>query len=312
MSMTAFSEYTEHLKRTDVPTLGSLVWFSVSESVRVTHQDLLDKLSDAGLGDFAPGEPKDDDVFRRVCTAAQRKKVPTASPGVTANYLVRDVGRGNHKVVKQVVTEMVDAGNKRLAYQPSHRLTFDSSSAEIVVDVLEEGNAAADGIVSEIMRAFQAERGSQNSYAIRELIRRVLLSSAATAVRPTGGVYFVMNEHAARIEALERFAGDVADTTVHSLPLIDDAKQRQMVKQAFEAETIDTIDRTLGEIDDLLKSGSVSEAKFQRMHADMAALVERTQQYSGLLDEAMASADFRLRVYKKRMADLFNHVDCGA
>jgi hypothetical protein len=311
MTMTSFKDYTEHLKSADVPVLGSLVWFSVSESVRVTHEELLAKLDAAGLMDFAPGQPKDDNVFRRVCAAAQRTKVPTGNPGVTANYLVRDVNRGDKKVVKQVVTELVDSGQKRLAYQPTHRITFDSSTSEITVDVLEADNAAADGIVSEIIRGFQAERGSQNAYAIRELIRRVLLSSAATAVRPTGGVYFVMSDRCQRVASLERLADELSDTSVHSLPLIDDAKQRQMVKQAFEAETVETIDKALGEIDDLLKAGPVAEGKFQRMHAQMQALVTRTTEYSELLDEAMASADFRLRVYKKRMADLFNSVDYG-
>src|SRR5688572_18435749 len=75
----------------DTPWLGQIVTYSVSET-SMPHAILEARLRAVGLEDHLPKRPHDADVFRRVCTNAQRQNVPTGSPDVFVNILVRNVG----------------------------------------------------------------------------------------------------------------------------------------------------------------------------------------------------------------------------
>lgn len=304
-----FKQYVERIKAGDPGVvLGSLVWYSVSESVRITHANLSTRLKKLGLEDFTPNEPRDDDVFRRVCTAAARKRVPTSDPEVFENYLVRDVSRADGQVVKHIVVERVDGGNQRLSYEPAVSLCFTSDTSMIETEILASGYPQAENLADLIRDDFDTERGSVNAYAIRELCRKAILATNATIVRPGGGVYFVMQARVDRVEALEEMAEKMDGVEVHSLPLIDDGKQRAMLRRAIEAETVDEIDSTLAEIEKLMKGPEITFERYGQMVARMNDVKSKTGEYAELLDEALGNTDFRLTQYQRAMKKLLDHV----
>lgn len=315
MTVADFKTYSDRIRGMGADNwLGSLAWFSVSESVSVNHDEFRQHLLAAGLDlAFLPPTPRDDDVFRRVCTQAQRKRVPTAA-GTFENVLVRDVSRQNNTVIKQIVVEEVDAANKRLSYTPVYEVAFDGTSIQSgYVGVGLHGGVpgaspSADAVLADIDSGFHAQKGKLNSYAIREVIRRVLGRSQATTVRSGGGVYFVMAAHVDHLAALEGLAERLDGVSVHSLPLLDDVKQRTMVKEAFEAETVGEIDRRLGEIDAILNGPEIPESKFLALNNEMQELIDKAESYSDLLEESMGNAEFRMKVYRKKMVSLLNHV----
>src|SRR5918996_2030849 len=100
----------------------------------------------------------------------------------------------------------------------------------------------SDPVLKTIEDGYAAGRHRHNSYAVRELIRRELTLANATLVRPTGGVYFVMRTNAPALDKVLLLGEQLEGTSVHALPLIDDAKQRQMVREAVENETVLEID----------------------------------------------------------------------
>lgn len=314
MSAASFTDYASRLRANDPDLfLGQLVWYSVYDEAKIAHTDLTKLLVDCGLDAYTPRAPKDLDVFRRVCTDAQRKRVPTTNPEVFENYLIRDVQRANSNVCKQVVREQVDANNRRLAYEPMVEVCFHNLGSAVTSKIVSVNTSADEQMVAlqiadEIAVNFQAARGTCNGYAIRELIRRVLVSSAGTLVRPGGGVYFIMRQHIANVAALERLASKINGTSVHALPLLDDAKQRKMIKEAFENETVGEVDKALVEIDKLLAGPEITETKFQNILADMKGLVDKTEEFSDLLEEQMGNADFRIKMYKSKMRALLDHV----
>lgn len=311
MSVTQYSEYSSRIRGLGSDNwLGSLCWFSVSESVAIDRDEFGLKLNALGLGNYLPPAPRDDNVFRQVCTNAQRRRVPTAT-GTFENILVRDVSRKGGIVNKQIVIEEVDAANKRLSYQPVYEVAFDGQEIQtsfIGAGVPGASGASVDAVLDQIRAAFVSQQGKLNSYSIREVIRRVFGTAQATTVRSGGGVYFVMAEHAGLLASLEGLAERVDGMSVHSLPLVDDVRQRTMVKEAFEAETVGEIDRRLGEIETLLKGPEIPESKLQALMAEMKELTDKTETYADLLEETMGNAEFRIKVYKSKIRQLFDHV----
>jgi hypothetical protein len=174
-----FREHLERMLKVDERILlGFLVWYSVS-NVRMPHTSAVRALVQAGIDTNLPLPPRDDDVFRRVCTSAGKRKVPTADEGIYENYLVRDLNADNEKVYRRVVCEKVDAKGKRLGYEQLYDITFNKETSAITRRKLGPTSVMAEQIVDTIQQQFLAERGSLSSYAIREWIRHFQVMSSS-------------------------------------------------------------------------------------------------------------------------------------
>lgn len=302
----AFTDYAARLANEPESWLGLVTWYSVADT-RVQHDKLEKMLTDLGLVSWVPRRPADVDVFRRVCTAAQVKRAPTPDDGVFVNVLVRDVdSNGDEEILKRIVIETVDPKGRVLTFQEVYDLTF--SRATSYVDVKRIGNIhspAADAVAMTIRQAFKDEKGCVNGNAIRDLINRALVDSDATVLRPTGGVYFVMRAKAEIVTALETFAGLIEGTNVHSIPLPDDLKQRDMLRQSFEDEAVAEVDRTIAEIAKILKSGEkITAARFGEMAQRYKSLTDKAGKYSELLQTQLGSSTAALSMLDAQIGQL--------
>lgn len=313
----SYADYVSRLKANDPEMfLGSIVWYGVTENTNISHQALADSLKDCALDAFVPPKPDDGDVFRRLCTAAiPTAKQPTGIPGTYYKYSMSKVTQRGGKIFEQIRRESVDENSRKLHTDYMVELSFDSLTSTVDATTLNDPgtglpfdlDATTEGIRDKVLNNFQSQKDHHNAYAMRSLIRRVLDASHASVVRPSGGVYFVIRQNTANVMGLEKLASKIQGTSVHSLPLLDDGKQRQMIKEAFEAETVGEIDKAILEIDSLLKGPEVNSTRFQTIFGNMKNVVEKVESYEDLLEEQAEGAQFRLKLYKAKMRDLLNH-----
>lgn len=301
-------EFRDHLQRMLLADerllLGYLTWYSVTE-VKVSHGDVVRHLVAAGIDTNLPLPPKDADIFRRVCTKSERKRVPTGEEGIFENYLVRDLNADTDKVYRRIVMEKVDAKGRKLGYEQLYDITFDKKTAQITERRLGPENLVAEAVVNAVRQGFQMERGTLNSYAIREWIRHFILGLSATQVRPGGGVYFVAEEKHDKIVALEKFCQAISGVEFHYLPLIDDKKQREMLHRAFESEAADEIDKMLAEIGDIKAAGKkITQSRYEDFLRRYHTLTERTTEYGDLLEEKLSTTHSRLEIFMRSMVEL--------
>ena len=294
-------------RASNLPLLGSLIWYSVPDAVRVQHDVLTKLLEDLGLGEYALPEVRDKNVFLRVASSHARKRVPTDDPAVYENYLVRNVLDRGDKAVKQIVVEQVNASGVKLNLTPAVQVEYDAGVIALthLPSVLGQHDQAM-AVAELIERDYSEQRNTVNAYGVRELIRRIVLRSGATTVRPSGGVYFLMAAKADVIEALVKLADSIALVDVHPVPLIDDTRQRDMLRKAVEAETLDKIDKSMGAIE---KIESLTPQRYASLAAEMNELKAKTTEYVDLLDESLDAAQFRLRVYEAKIRQLYDKVD---
>lgn len=303
------SEFRDHLERMlqadQRLLLGYLTWYSVSD-VKVSHGDVVRALVAAGIDTNLPLPPKDADVFRRVCTKAEKKRVPTAEDGVFENYLVRDMNADTDKVYRRVVVEKVDAKGHKLGYEQLYDITFDKASAKITERKLGPANVVAEDVVRAVKQNFATDRGTLNSYAVREWIRHFILSLSATQVRPGGGVYFVSEDKYDKVQALEKFCQAMGTgVDFHYLPLVDDKKQREMLHRAFESEAADEIDGMLGEIADIRAAGrKITQSRYEDFLRKYHILTDRATEYGELLEEKLSTTHSRLEIFMRSMVEL--------
>lgn len=308
--MSVFTDYASHVQGLDRETwLGMLSWYTVAEDLRVPHDDMVTLLAKVGLSSHMPRVPSDSDVFRRTCSAAQRKRVPNPG-GNFDNFLVRDPGSKDDNLCRRIVREEVDSSNQRLSYAEVGEVCFDRTTGDIRTTLFPPGDDMAREILDVIRTNYLADRRTLNGYAVRELIRRVLVGANATNVRyPGGGVYFLSVDHAGTVAALEDMAEVLgSDVSVHSLPLLDDKKQRTMVKRAFEAESIDRANAMVAEIAELLKGEAVSAERVATYVTALGDLRGKLDEYSGLLETGLSSTSASISILQRQVAALMKKV----
>lgn len=311
--MAAESSTLKHYRETfDQETvLGRLWWYSVSNLI-VPHETVRAALAAIGLEHLTPAVPKDSDVFRRVSTEAKRTRVPTKKSGVVKNYLVREVSEDDGVLLRHVIVETKNAAGKRLSYDPAVAISFDKETGKLSFESISDlQRVNNDPVVAEIKMAiingYAEERGSLNDWAIRNMINKVLTRSGATCVRESGGVYFLMEDGCATMDALEPFFDtfDVATVNVHSLPVPDNEKQRGMVQRAFEAESAGRLDILMGEIAEIRREGKpIRQDRYERLMTEYEQLVKKTTAYGNVLSHSLGGVETRLQLASQQVVQL--------
>lgn len=305
MSITELSAYSDRVTAAE-HVLGHITWYFVAETL-VPHDQLAQILNDNGLGAFIPRPPADADVFRRVCSAAQVKRAATTDPDVLVNILVRNVSHGDDQVLlKRIVAERVDARGKKLSYEEMYDVSFDKDAGHMSIrrtSALQE--PAADEAANQIGREFPAARGRVNGAAIRDVINRALVGSKATSVRPSGGVYFVMSEHARVLDGLKVLCNHVPGAFLATTPLPDTREQRDMLRESVEFSSEAEITSIQNEIANLLRSGEeVTGARIAALTKRTNELKSKAAAYTGLLETNLGRTTAGIEILGRQLAQL--------
>lgn len=299
--------------------LGRLCWYTVPDRTVISHTTLVQHLVASNLSGFLPRIPSDIDKFRKVCTNAQQRKVPTTDPEVFDNYNLRELARNptaRNRVVRVLVRERLRAD--KIEYKTELcRITFtaptrseETGSLDIDFGVAPI-DPAAQMIADTIRSTFNAVKGTLDGYGIRELFRRIIGTGAhGINVRGSGGgLYFSSEDFGHVVDNLGRLSALIPGTTVHYLPLIDDAKQREMVKRAYEAETIDEVEAVVNEIAKLRESGKpITANKVAGYMKHLEDLRGKTSEYIKLLGASQDMASSSVELFRRQIQSLMSLV----
>ena len=315
---TVFDEAVNAAKQYDPSLfLGRLVWYSVTEDVNVDHPEfcklMIKEYEDVEIKPRLPNAPRQRDVFKRACSHAERKKVPSGTDGLYYNYMVRPAGTTSDEVFRVVVREEVDSSGHTLDYSEFIRVSYNAKTDQVSFKELTsiDVDSELELIKQDIRSYFHVWSHRLTAYTVRELCRRNLERSMhAIRVRPSGGIYFVAEEFSDQLEALDRVINSLENGTVlHTLPLLDDGKQREMLRAAFEDESVGECDRIIGEVTEILKSGKpVTKDRYAKLMADYTMMRKKIVEYSDLLDEKMEHSSSSLSVVKKSLAKLMGQI----
>lgn len=183
------------------------------------------------------------------------------------------------------------------------------ASALAATSASASGTARAMTLARELEAVYLRERGCLDSNGIRLMVKTALSECHATLVREGGGVYFVSSKYDPQLDALVKIADVIPGATVHTVPLIDDRRQRDLVKKAYEAEVTTEVDKLIVDALEVLKGDDgISPRKFSALQTKMLAVKSKVSEYDELLQEQIDSSRFRLDILTHHMRELFNKV----
>lgn len=289
-------------------TLGHIAWYSIVKP-RLTSDDLMALITDLGLDPaIIPPPPRTGDAFKRACRYSERKGIALPYSVNTANVLIRPVTQTPHDIERHMVVEVVDPDGRTLEYHDAANLTY--KRADGILNVTKHSiSDEIDPIVDETIQAFALNLKDATTYVdaqvIRSMIRKQLTLMSAVAVRAQGSVYFIPYRAHKLTEALEKFLTYFGPGSgFHALPLIDDQKQREMVKQAFEAEVHDGASQLITELSQLTEAQTEITSGAWGVYKDKwNDLKAKMTEYESMVKTELLQADSEMDALEKHLAN---------
>lgn len=288
--------YLDDIRQSGVPVLGNILFYSVVEATRISHEDFTTRLKAADLGEFVPNVPRDDNTFLRVTSKIARNRDPIDGTDEFENILVRKVAHEKGSIVKHVVAERVDSGNRRLSHQAVVELEYHPTGSEFTVTALgEHEHARAMGLAREAQTNFNYWKGMLHSDTVRNVVHSVIQSTHALTVRPTGGVFFVLDTHTPTIDSLLQAIAGLPGVTVSPIPLIDGSDQREMLRAAYQEETVGEVIKITTEMNELLKGDPVTPGVANAFIDRITGVKSKVAEYEELLGNSLGAAEIHLQ-----------------
>ena len=306
--------------------LGRICWYSVPEATRIGHMEFCRELVGRGLDEYhLPLAPKPVDVFRRASKAVQGHHQLVGPEGVliNVNFLVREVSYSDTEVHRALVREVMDAQGDRLWFDQVANIRFNRKKGFVKTkhtppdDMEVEGwtnqvdhacRVIEDEKLNEVKRNFTTNNDYLTAYVVRETVRKILARLNATVMRD--GVYFVAEDKVEHLDLLDELVNDIDGASFHSLPLVDDSKQREMLKASFLDDSLGQIDDLIGRMaaimrDDDTRITSRRYADFQVLRTELR---DRAEAYKDLLEVSLGETEARLEVLDEQLWALVERV----
>lgn len=333
-TMTASQEVNRYVKSvTDLipedSLLGSVLYYSIINAdvnLEVARQDL------KGLGldtRFLRKRLRPVDAFHKAARDLGRK-FPVRDDGIQSSFIVPSVGQDKDTVHRHVVLERA-----HVATSQRRRVVYDTV-AELIFwrgDLTDEGyegyrleinrknvpglefssqeEAWLNSMLGGLTDRFRHYRENLDSHAVRTYVRDYVTALSATCIKQNGGLYFVPQKHAAVLESLRSWVTSISDECeFHTMPLVDLDDQRDMLRKALEDEVVTEVERMSADIAKILKDSNrnITDKTFSAMNEEVSELLAKTNEYAGMLDRKLETANERLGILRKQVLQLVDRV----
>ena len=228
-------------KAVEVEYLGCLLWYTVSNVLKIPIEQLEQELKTAGLEKFMPRKINPRDAFRRVTKAMEVHKEQYGQD-TYMNLLVRDVRVGEGEVVRQLVREVVDGKNTRLEYKPVLQLSIGDGSRLAITPLVDYLTPTEQRVVENLPK--QQEEACQyfDGVHVRYMLWKMLQECNTISVRPNGGVDFIQQTYVPTVEKIKELSKNLnkyeGNVRIWSIPVIDAAEHREMIQESLEEQVI--------------------------------------------------------------------------
>ncbi len=231
-------------KSVEIEYLGSLLWMSISDKVRINTEELEKELKELGLEKYKPRKINPRDAFRRATRDVEVKREKHGE-GTYINLLVRPVRTGEGTMVRQLVREVVDGQNTRLEYKPVVQFETDREGNYNITPLVQDLHEPERRAMEQVGPLYEEASNNYEGEHIRGISHRVLNTCAPVSVRSSGGVYFIPQKHSETMNSLKQLIKNLSEydkgygtTRAWSIPVIDASEHREMVEESLEEQVM--------------------------------------------------------------------------
>lgn len=306
-----------------IPIVGHTVLWRL-HGLRVRHAALKGALDQAGFLEFLPDPPTPRKALRRAleawvaARAQQAHATRTLQTQINADEeqrtLIRVINRaGSDHLVFALVTEDVDFKALGLGYATDLRILLEKKTGQMICSTDARGRIEAyhesQQVTSELQPYWQEFKDLHIAGDLSEMVRRIIDSLQATALRRNGGVYFIPKGNREKLFRLREtiaalpHGDDQPFVCAFGVPDLQETKA-QMV-QAVHAGMLDEIAGLRADLRRLVEDGTnVREDTVICRLATYQSIRSKAQVYAdllGLRQDAIRSEIGQLETQARRL-----------
>jgi len=294
---------------TDDTILGYIAWYTITKP-KLTHDDIMQLVIDNGLDPvIVPKPPRAGDAFKRACRYSERLGLDIPYSPNKANFLIRPVAQTIEDVERHLVLEIRDPDGRRLTHQTAAELRFERKTGVLHVK-MEKLDDDLQPLLEETMDNFASILKDSTKYVEAQVIRRMIRSQLeymnAVLARSKGSVYFIPKKHKKLMEGLETFTASCGKGSVfHSIPLVDDTKQQELVKNAFEEGVHEQSQQIISELSAYVsQSKEITANAWNDYKQRLVALTHKANEYSELVDFELNQSQTELEAVQAQLQEM--------
>ena len=312
--MTDFNTYVDKINAMDTPILGMLAWYTVPTSAEIEHKQFIHLIDQHKAPIDRINIPSANNVFRRACSVATMKKQTGPTDDSSCNYTMRDAGNEPSFIFKCLVEETVDGKNHVLDHRTIADISLAKDTAKMHFECKISDDDFAWDAYSEVKHTLESFIKSKSlimhDLVIREAARRAVeYNLLGVRVRQGGGVYFVALDKCKELESISNVINSIGAASFDMLPLVDDEKQREMLRVSFESESVGETQVLISEARELLKSDKITAKKFIEMQTRYASLKSKMAEYSGILNDSLDNSKEALNIASSQINALLDRME---
>ncbi len=295
--------------------LGSLCTSHIPSDFNVSLGEWMQGIEGTVIEDLTPTPPRNVDGFKRAVSSVRGKQIKIGER--VWRFMPRSAGHDEDDVYRNITIEELDAEDHVLTYDNAvefvynrHRQIISKSEQNKTLDIPAEVQLEIENRVKQVHKAFDELGGYLGPVKIRQMIRNDIEGTMqGIAAKPDGGLYFVFPHHLERLEAIEKLLTDFG-CYFGIIPLVRDDKRRDMMRKAFEDESMASCRRLMQEMKELLDDNkSVTVKRAQALHKEYLKLQTKLASYSDHLGSAMEETGTALRALQIQSIAIFKQVN---
>jgi ElaB/YqjD/DUF883 family membrane-anchored ribosome-binding protein len=282
--------------------LGSMVFYTIDENVKIDKTDLADLFQKCGLSmNFLPDEIKPHDAFRRATSVLTGTlEINTDSGGkATARFLVREVKHDSKHIVRHLVREIVDAKNEVLDYATVGKMVFSRATADMGIgwDPAYLNEYPYNGVLKNVKNLYHELTQYHNKDTINNISTRIIKSMNPVSIQPRGRAQFIPKYAHQTLYAFKQMIESLpGNSIVDIIPLIDTQEQRALIQRRAEYQLKTDTEELVATFTDLLSRGSkISVKQMQDYMQKFIALQERVKDYQKLLQRNLQAVSLQIQ-----------------
>lgn len=260
--------YQDIKKETEkLPTIGMVAWWAIRD-VQIKREELKALFQRASIPEgWLPPEITSYNAFR--------KAIKRVEPN--SKYMFRTILHSPEKVIWGVVKEERVVADETLNYNVDNKLIlWGDGRLEI------ENPTFPAGVIEDYYSTFREIHTSQD---IRSMVIDIIKNHFyCTAIRESGGVYFILEKFKEEIEKLERVIPEISpQSKLYLLGIVDAEKTKNLVFSFFKEEIQQQIVGLFKECNEMDKE-AIQERVINNRLSTIQTIEHKIKVYSGALN----------------------------
>lgn len=247
-------------KVADLPSLGSIVWWTIHES-EISRNDLEMILLDTLGVDFLPREPQ------------KKRAIKLALEELEESGLIRKIRDDGVLTAYQLVHEHKDVAKLEIEFEKKNLIVWDKKDQKL--DIRMKYRA------EEIRDLFDKYSEVYTSKDFRSIAIRFIKDKGGLTMRESGGVYFLPGED--QVDQLESFI-EAIESEFYQYPVLDSMSARVQLFNQVRGEMERDLELTAERVKEMIASDKTRESTFVAQIESFKDLRGKCSIYSDLLE----------------------------